>query len=444
MFGETFAHVIGEKVTDGNIEMTKDDDAKNQPGLSNGENILHDTNIEKMEDNGETSNLINNATMASFSDILLKPVEDMKESRLEKDNNNVNVINVYPTIHSNIQNTLNCNAVNGNFSSFNNPAKYLNINVNNQMPFVPIIYNTSVSSPIIQNYITLDDVISKEMVTSMQPILITGTQRCTSPLEKAIDLKKRNDDDDIIFVKEYKVDENYAGSLENKDCSVFQNRKRGKREPFTEKRKNPSRKAQMDKASITLAENLSIPPAVFNARVPIKRNKRVINNPKVVRQSCRTTGAILCPPSPLSQHDFRTWPSEGLHEMPWYNENTCSIEKFTRPYVSTAEVNERLSKRTTDKTSELLKSNCLATLTHIRLHILLAYVNELKEFWSIVEGIDKTPNTKENQAIASEKNSLDDVRMILYNTCELYCLLNGSDLSSVAKYIISLKTTHQK
>ncbi|KAF5282765.1 hypothetical protein FQR65_LT02762 [Abscondita terminalis] len=408
---------------------------------SNENNVKNfNENQTKGDKNGaESSNQSNTARLSLYPEIILSPIENVNQEEAKRlgldKRNDMTIISICPTM-------LTYNNIHNKLETFLNSSK----SVNNQFPFIPMIYNANIQQSNIPNCFNLNDLIPNKIIQttelSMPQIVIANTQKCTE--------ENKDNDDDVVFVKEYKIENAQNGNQdvkrkledasfgdkEQKETCVSANCERKKRGILVEKRKNPLRKAQMDKASIKLAENLSIPPAVFNARVSSKKTKQPANNQKVVRQSCRTTGAILRPPSPLNENDFKEWPTEGLHEIPWYNEETGTIERFTTKNIkitdtksSTKSVPKQQCRSIEHNFGKVkIEENHLSILAHHRLHFTLDYVNELKEFNKL---------TKKNEVNC---DSLDKVSSMLYDTCELYSLLNNTGLLPLAKYIESFHT----
>ncbi|KAF2903808.1 hypothetical protein ILUMI_02360 [Ignelater luminosus] len=175
-----------------------------------------------------------------------------------------------------------------------------------------------------------------------------------------IEQQQQNDED-----KENAIEGSQSSNASDSSPPQSSARHRRKRRTFGEKRKNPVRKAQITKASLDLIEKLAIPPSVFNAR--IKRRKVKPNNVdmKNLRQSCRTSGAIYCPPGPLTKFDYREWPVDGMHERPFYNAETNTIIKYHIPVVNTeteAKGNENISEATP---VQLLESSKEENISHL-------------------------------------------------------------------------------
>ncbi|KAK5645982.1 hypothetical protein RI129_004446 [Pyrocoelia pectoralis] len=397
---------------------------------------------------GERS--LNDYSMAcSLNNVRMAETEDASVI-----NNQVNVQLVYPSeitmqqIEGNVPNDSDMKIINiypfpTNNVNFNWSATHYNFATNYPASsYAPIFYNPSLWSSQ-SNFVTVNGLIPNGTIDVCninlpQPI-VTYVPSSTSTNNELIRTgPDGHHDEDVVFVKEYKVDEPNCTKkskvqieIEKKDPDVsFLQRK-----VALPGRKNPVRKTQMDKASIKLAQNLSIPPSVFNARASRKRN-----NQRAVRQSNRTTGAILNPPSPLKEKDYREWPTEGLHETSWYNEQTSRIE-----YINGG-VNTKVGKVINVKTVAVSDPSItdlkfkrhhdqLDVLAHNNLHQVLDYVSDVKEFCTILDQRSSSSEEKDGR-----KDVLNNLTKLLYNTCDLYSVLNNTDTGSVTKYIRSLST----
>lgn len=157
------------------------------------------------------------------------------------------------------------------------------------------------------------------------------------------------------------------------------------------------------------------------------------------RQSCRTTGAILSPPRALTPTDWKDWPSEGLHEKPFYNPDTKCLHIFDRntKFIRKLETDSPKYECSNKKmvTSKIELDDDLATLTHKCLHSVLRYVVDVKRYNRIRENdaLEKLCNL-----ISSNKDNICKAQEILLETCKLYCLCNGVTEMELARYIDSL------
>lgn len=182
------------------------------------------------------------------------------------------------------------------------------------------------------------------------------------------------------------------------------------------------------------------------------------------RQSCRTTGAILSPPRPLSKHDWKEWPAAGLHERPFYNPLTNTLEKFDIGNVNTsinADIISDEIKNSKDLLTNIRKKKSsansierFAILTHESLHLALEYVADVKEYNKIKKNIKveihlTSANEKEDffqkdLKLASDclETNLRQACDVLLDVSKLYCCANRVQHKDLAKYISTISTEH--
>lgn len=148
------------------------------------------------------------------------------------------------------------------------------------------------------------------------------------------------------------------------------------------------------------------------------------------RQSCRTTGAILSPPAPLTNKDWKEWPTHGLHNRPVYNPSESSS--------ITTDRKER--KKYLDVTDDC--SN-FGVLMHESLHLGLSYVKAVKEYNTIIKNREKTDVEFPKNGIKKTKNgvaeNLKQACDVLLDVCRLYCVSNDIGEEFLAKYIDSIR-----
>lgn len=139
-------------------------------------------------------------------------------------------------------------------------------------------------------------------------------------------------------------------------------------------------------------------------------NVKYIRFQRNCRQSCRTTGAILSPPSPLTNKDWKEWPAEGIDDKPVYNPEQDP---------------EKISPKKNSSSQNLSE---FAVATHETLHALLDYVPVFKKYHEIVK--PKTDSDKQEH--------LEKIAEILSDSCKLYAIANDVEEENVVKYISSL------
>ncbi|KAB0794272.1 hypothetical protein PPYR_13892 [Photinus pyralis] len=376
----------------------------------NNSKLLNNVRIGKTED----ATVINNQVHVQ----LVYPSEVAKQQvevahNFSVSNEDMKIINIYPTLAH--------NDINIDWRTCNFPVQYA------ISPFNSVFYSPNGCLPQ-SNCITLNGTISNgtlDFENTSRQTTTTTREEITPPLSilktEDTELPPGSCDEDVVFVEQYQI-------KSPKKCKTKLDPVLPRKVTLPE-RKNPARKTQMDKASIKLAQNLSIPPSVFNARS--RRNSR---RAVPIRQSNRTTGAILNPPSPLREDDYREWPVDGLHETSWYNEKTSTIEYVNGGTKKAIRATKRSKKfvRYSQDVERKQHNNQLGIIAHKNLHLVLDYVTEVKQFRTILNQKDNL--TEED----SENDALSNLTTLLYDTCDLYSLLNNTNTSSLANYIRSL------
>lgn len=386
----------------------------------NNSKLLNNVRIGQTEDATVINNQVN-VQLVYPSEVTKQQVE--VPNNFSVSNEDMKIINIYPSLaHNNI---------NIDWGTYNFPMQYA------ISPFTSVFYSSNGSLPQ-SNAITLNGTISNgstlDLENTSRQQTTTTREEITPPLSTIkAELVPGSCDEDVVFVNQYQI----------KSPKKCKNKVDPDKNPVLPRkvnlpgRKNPTRRTQMDKASIKLAQNLSIPPSVFNARSRRRHSRRAVP----VRQSNRTTGAILNPPSPLREDDYREWPAEGLHETSWYNEKTSTIEYVNGGINSKVKKTISTTKRSTfvryppDVETIKQHNNLLGIIAHKNLHLVLDYVTEVKQFRTI---LDQRDNLTDED---SGNDALSNLTTLLYNTCDLYSLLNNTNASSVASYIRSLSKT---
>lgn len=135
----------------------------------------------------------------------------------------------------------------------------------------------------------------------------------------------------------------------------------------------------------------------------------------------------MCPPSPLSNKDWKEWPPHG-HTFPVYNpeSQTLNTEKEANSF----------SKRNDE-------CSAFGVLMHESLHRGLSYVRAVQEFNKIVKNREaKTDGEATKNGITKTKNGLQENVMqacnLLVDLCRLYCVSNNVGEEFLAKYVDSL------
>ncbi|XP_018319455.1 uncharacterized protein LOC108732947 isoform X2 [Agrilus planipennis] len=239
-------------------------------------------------------------------------------------------------------------------------------------------------------------------------------------------------DDDVVFVKEYKLP---VKTPQEANADV-------------PKRRNPRRKVQLEKASVDLINKLTIPPSVFNARVRKSTRKPVPT--KKCRRSNRLTKIVSNPLSPLNRSDLRDWPDDGMHERPVYNETTNSIDKLD-PFLknkqaktsnkenqspSTRKLPKKAKRKkniANKKRKEQEKEIDLSFLVHERLQLILGYISQLK----IYERVMNNTSSSASDGVANQKQ-FPFVYELLTDASVLYSIVNGVEQTDMAKYLTSV------
>lgn len=159
------------------------------------------------------------------------------------------------------------------------------------------------------------------------------------------------------------------------------------------------------------------------------------------RQSCRTTGAILSPPRALRKEDWKEWPSEGLHERPFYNTSTKLLHRFDRNMKFVKELERSVAGASSENNGrqKLKPDEELEILTHKSLHATLRYVSDVKLF-----------NCIKREANASclgdfwrmngsdDETNVSDACDLLLDTSRLYCLCNNVTEKNMVRYLDTL------
>lgn len=153
----------------------------------------------------------------------------------------------------------------------------------------------------------------------------------------------------------------------------------------------------------------------------------------------------MSPPRALRRKDWKEWPSEGLHEKPFYNPDTKCMHHFDKDSLFTSKLEEETTNESTSKKIVQRKREVdddLATLTHQTLHSVLGYVADVKrynrirekakkhylgDFWSLFSTI--------------ADNNVRDACEILLNSCKLYCLCHGINEKDMVSYINSISVS---
>ncbi|XP_017768722.1 PREDICTED: uncharacterized protein LOC108556918 isoform X2 [Nicrophorus vespilloides] len=219
-----------------------------------------------------------------------------------------------------------------------------------------------------------------------------------------------DNDDDVIFVREYK-------KFEKKDESKV----------YPAPRRNPKRQVQLQKISYELAEKMSMDD-YFENNVYCKKEYYMAN----ARRSSRATGAVFSPPDPLSTNDFKKWPVDGMHEKPRYNAVAKKLEKIhqvtKQPKMKIPKTTHNRRKvpnrRRKPKLITVENDKELENVSHQMLHYVLSYVQQIKECNEIL---------KTNEADA--KRNLKHAEELMKNTSLLYCLTTDTTESNLAEYL---------
>lgn len=150
----------------------------------------------------------------------------------------------------------------------------------------------------------------------------------------------------------------------------------------------------------------------------------------------------MSPPRALRSEDWKEWPSEGLHEKPFFNPLTKRLHRFDKnaKFTSKLDGNE-ICKCACEKSlqGKLKVDDDLATLTHHCLHSVLSYVVNVKRCNRIREGAKKQylGDFWSLFSTVADSNVLE-AREVLLDTCKLYCLCNGVSETDMVRYIDSL------
>lgn len=139
--------------------------------------------------------------------------------------------------------------------------------------------------------------------------------------------------------------------------------------------------------------------------------------------------------------DWKDWPSEGLHERPFYNPNTKTIHLFDKDTKFISKLEQSSECLFTKNIIEKVEvDEHLATLTHQCLHFVLGYVIDIKQYNEIRE---KTRKCSLGEfyglfSTADKNNNIRDACELLLDSCKLYCLCNSVSEVDLARYIDSL------
>ncbi|XP_022903568.1 uncharacterized protein [Onthophagus taurus] len=233
------------------------------------------------------------------------------------------------------------------------------------------------------------------------------------------------DDNDVVFVKEYTI----HNTTIDEDVVPLDLRSRNeeKDKVVQEPRRNPKRTVQI------LKEYYS----------SFKYSPDFYGTGKRKRECCDTKkklGAILNPPPLLTNENFKEWPVEGMHEKPVYNPTSKKLEIFgkEKKKAPVRKVKEVVKKRTFKKGKRRICKNKIqeevnegvskefATLTHETLQEVIGYVQQIKDYNSIVKEEKKLIN-------------LESLKQLVTDSCVLYSIANDVPQKSVSKYLKTIR-----
>lgn len=144
----------------------------------------------------------------------------------------------------------------------------------------------------------------------------------------------------------------------------------------------------------------------------------------------------------MRSKDWKDWPSEGLHEKPFYNPDTKCIQHFDKniKFVSKVEHGNKSDPASRKKVIEKIQlDDSLVTVTHHSLHSMLGYLADVKLYNRIREKTKKQYLSDFCNLFSTVTDSnVRDACGILLDTCKLYCLCNGTSQEDLVQYINSL------
>lgn len=150
----------------------------------------------------------------------------------------------------------------------------------------------------------------------------------------------------------------------------------------------------------------------------------------------------MSPPRALKSEDWKDWPSEGLHEKPFYNPSTKRLHHFDKNVEFTSKLEDDETQQRTSKIKaerKLEVNDDLATSTHKCLHSVLRYIVDIKQFNTIREKAKKHYLGEFWSLFTSiASGNVCEAREVLLDTCKLYCLCNGVSENDMVRYIDSL------
>lgn len=135
----------------------------------------------------------------------------------------------------------------------------------------------------------------------------------------------------------------------------------------------------------------------------------------------RTTGAVHDPPTPLRKQDMRSWPADGMHERPIYDEQTQTLFRF-----DFNQSEQFVSKDTRESEFEVFM--------HQRLHLVLDYIHNVGK-------MSKTMNSlsTDEESLMAKKSEREVLFGLLLDACKLYVMSSGVSWDALGKYIESYK-----
>lgn len=279
-----------------------------------------------------------------------------------------------------------------------------------------------------------------------------------------------NSDDEVIFVKEYRVgpppmlitpSRPRQKLIIAREMQLSPSKKFGLSPKKSVKgtfvpRRNPKRKAQLQKNydidfefdfSIDNGEDETTRTEFVDASF-IRRSQRTLVQPIMSSSSTSSTSPSR---SPIPSEYMRDWPVDGMHERPNYNTLTGEIEKYDhvpKPKCKPTQQTTRAFKKGKRRVAQidakkkpltarqkLLETERInkefAVLTHETFYGLVDYLKDFKRANQLINK-DKQDSDSNDKFI----NDLQKIKDMLLDNSTFYCLANNVTQKALAKYFV--------